>query len=224
MAILIPTLQSSLKQESQGRNLISDAVPLDYLTRFHLEHREYCSLLEFFNFVFGCMWSVIRLTESEKLLWLYPKNYEFETRKRKGLWSSLIILSQEIVDSSSNETGNSNFLSCSRMDSDAHQWIVFFSPDSNPWYLAIIELAMHPGNCDEQCWRKNPYDKGPRFRLSNSANESTLVQALSLKPSLPYNGLSSEGQKKMWDPSHVKCNFPFSNFPSERHLFDTNFT
>ncbi len=28
----------------------------------------------------------------------------------------------------------------------------------------------------------------------------------------------------MWDPSHVKFNFPFSNFPSEGHLYQTNFT
>jgi hypothetical protein len=53
------------------------------------------------------------------------------------------------------------------MDSDAHQWIVFFSPDSNPWYVAITELAMHPVNYEEQCWRKNPYHKGPIFRLSD---------------------------------------------------------
>jgi hypothetical protein len=56
------------------------------------------------------------------------------------------------------------------MDSDAHQWIVFFSPDTNPWYAAIIELAVHPGNCEEQ-WKKLCH-KAPRFRFSDSASES----------------------------------------------------
>jgi hypothetical protein len=119
---------------------------------------------------------------------IYPKSYEFETRKRKGLWSSLVIFESRNCWFFFRCNREFNFFSCSRMDSDAHQWIVFFSPDSNPWYVAVIELAMHPGNREEQCWRKNPYHKGPIFRLSDSASESTLVQALNLKPSLPFNG------------------------------------
>jgi hypothetical protein len=71
------------------------------------------------------------------------------------------------------------------MDSDAHQCIVFFSPDSNPWYAAIIELAMHPGNCEEQ-WKKLCH-KAPRFRFSDSASESTLVQSLNFEA---FNGFT----------------------------------
>jgi hypothetical protein len=121
---------------------------------------------------------------------IYPKNYEFWDHKAQG---SLIVShyfeSRNCCNSSSDVTWNSNFCSCSRLDSDAHQWIVFFSPDSNPWYVAILlSLLCTLAIVRSKCWRKNPYDKGPRFRLSNSASESTLVQAYNLKPSLPFDG------------------------------------